>query len=105
MADALDLGSSTARRAGSSPASPTNDRAGCSRRITESGNDMADKESTDMTEELDQEVQDAIKMQIPLGRLGSPEDVAASVAFFVSPGGDYLTGQTLHVNGGMYMGN
>jgi 3-oxoacyl-[acyl-carrier protein] reductase len=60
---------------------------------------------TDMTEGLDLEVQEAIQMQIPLGRLGSPEDVAASVAFFVTQGGDYLTGQTLHVNGGMYMGN
>ena len=50
-------------------------------------------------------VQDAIKAQIPLGRLGQPEDVAAAVAFLVSQGGDYFTGQTLHVNGGMYMGN
>ncbi len=60
---------------------------------------------TDMTEKLDQDIQDAIKSQIPLGSLGKPEDVAASVGFLVSPDSDYMTGQTLHVNGGMYMGN
>ncbi|PIE60407.1 MAG: beta-ketoacyl-ACP reductase [Desulfobulbus propionicus] len=60
---------------------------------------------TDMTEELDEEIQQTIQAQIPLGRLGEPEDVAAAVGFLVSPGADYLTGQTLHVNGGMYMGN
>lgn len=60
---------------------------------------------TDMTDDLESEVQDAIKAQIPLGRLGQPEDVAAAVVFLVSQGGDYFTGQTLHVNGGMYMGN
>jgi len=60
---------------------------------------------TDMTEELDQEIQQAIQAQIPLGRLGKPEDVAAAVGFLTTPGADYMTGQTLHVNGGMYMGN
>lgn len=60
---------------------------------------------TDMTEELNEEVQDAIKAQIPLERLGSPEDVASSVAFLACSDADYITGQTLHVNGGMYMGN
>jgi 3-oxoacyl-[acyl-carrier protein] reductase len=40
---------------------------------------------------------------IPLGRLGAPEDVAAAVLYLTSPSGGYLTGQTLHVNGGLYM--
>lgn len=60
---------------------------------------------TDMTSALTNDVQEALKAQIPLGILGRPEDVAASVAFLVSPGADYITGQTLHVNGGMYMGH
>ncbi len=60
---------------------------------------------TDMTSELSEEIQDAIKAQIPLGTLGQPEDVAAAVAFLASPDSGYMTGQTLHVNGGMYMGN
>ena len=41
--------------------------------------------------------------QIPLGRLGSPEDIAAAVAFLTSPAAGYITGVTLHVNGGMFM--
>ena len=41
--------------------------------------------------------------QIPLGRLGSPEDIASAVAFLASPQAGYITGETLHVNGGMYM--
>ena len=60
---------------------------------------------TDMTGGLSEEIQDAIKAQIPLGSLGQPEDVAAAVAFLASPDSSYITGQTLHVNGGMYMGN
>ncbi|MCP3852733.1 MAG: 3-oxoacyl-[acyl-carrier-protein] reductase [Gammaproteobacteria bacterium] len=60
---------------------------------------------TDMTDNLDEEIQQAIQAQIPLGRLGQPEDVASSVAFLASDEAGYLTGQTLHVNGGMYMGN
>ena len=60
---------------------------------------------TDMTRDLPLDVQDAIKAQIPLGTLGKPEDIAAAVAFLVSPENGYMTGQTLHVNGGMYMGN
>ena len=40
---------------------------------------------------------------VPMGRLGSPEDIAAAALFLASPGADYMTGQTLHVNGGMYM--
>jgi len=60
---------------------------------------------TDMTDGLTEEVQEALKAQIPLGTLGSPEDVAASVGFLASPDSNYITGQTLHVNGGMYMGH
>jgi len=60
---------------------------------------------TDMTDGLTADVQEALKAQIPLGTLGTPADVAESVAFLASPGGNYITGQTLHVNGGMYMGH
>ena len=60
---------------------------------------------TDMTDGLTQEVQEALKSQIPLGTLGTPEDVAASVGFLASADSNYITGQTLHVNGGMYMGH
>jgi 3-oxoacyl-[acyl-carrier protein] reductase len=60
---------------------------------------------TDMTDGLTEEVQEALKAQIPLGILGTPEDVAASVGFLASPDSNYITGQTLHVNGGMYMGH
>ena len=45
----------------------------------------------------------ALAQQIPLGRLGGVEDVAAAVAYLASPAAAYVTGQTLHVNGGMYM--
>ncbi|HHD63513.1 MAG TPA: 3-oxoacyl-[acyl-carrier-protein] reductase [Desulfobulbaceae bacterium] len=60
---------------------------------------------TDMTSTLSEEIQEMIKAQVPLGSLGKPEDVAACVAFLASEESSYLTGQTLHVNGGMYMGN
>ncbi|PIE57870.1 MAG: beta-ketoacyl-ACP reductase [Desulfobulbus propionicus] len=60
---------------------------------------------TDMTKGLEPEIQEAIRRQIPLGSLGEPDDVAAAVAFLVSDDAKYITGQTLHVNGGMYMGN
>jgi 3-oxoacyl-[acyl-carrier protein] reductase len=60
---------------------------------------------TDMTSDLSEDIQEMIRAQIPLGSLGQPEDVAACVAFLVSEESGYLTGQTLHVNGGMYMGN
>ena len=60
---------------------------------------------TDMTDGLAEEVQEALKAQIPLGVLGTPEDVAAAVGFLASPDSQYMTGQTLHVNGGMYMGH
>ncbi|EXJ00704.1 3-oxoacyl-ACP reductase FabG [Burkholderia pseudomallei] len=58
---------------------------------------------TDMTKSLPQEQQTALKTQIPLGRLGSPEDIAHAVAFLASPQAGYITGTTLHVNGGMFM--
>jgi 3-oxoacyl-[acyl-carrier protein] reductase len=58
---------------------------------------------TDMTRALSEEQRAALLQQIPLGRLGGPEDVAAAVAFLASPQAAYITGATLHVNGGMYM--
>jgi 3-oxoacyl-[acyl-carrier protein] reductase len=60
---------------------------------------------TDMTDGLTEDVQEALKAQIPMGILGTPEDVAASVGFLASTDSNYVTGQTLHVNGGMYMGH
>ncbi len=59
---------------------------------------------TDMTQALPQEQRDALAAQIPLGRLGSAEEVAAAVVFLASPAAAYITGETIHVNGGMYMG-
>jgi 3-oxoacyl-[acyl-carrier protein] reductase len=58
---------------------------------------------TDMTRALPEAQRDQLLTQIPLGRLGRPEDVAAAVLFLASPGAGYVTGATLHVNGGMYM--
>lgn len=58
---------------------------------------------TDMTKTLPEEQQAALKTQIPLGRLGSPDDIAHAVVFLASPQAGYITGTTLHVNGGMYM--
>ena len=58
---------------------------------------------TDMTRALSDEQRNALVGQIPLGRLGKPEDIAAAVAFLASPSGDYVTGTVLHVNGGMFM--
>ncbi len=58
---------------------------------------------TDMTGALDEEQRAALAGQIPLGRFGAPEDVAAAVAFLASDAAAYITGETLHVNGGMYM--
>ena len=58
---------------------------------------------TAMTEKLGEEVRDALLKQIPLGRLGSPADVAEAVLFLVSPPAAYITGHVLHVNGGMLM--
>jgi 3-oxoacyl-[acyl-carrier protein] reductase len=58
---------------------------------------------TDMTRALAEAQRASLNAQIPLGRLGSPADIAAAVAFLCSPDGAYVTGETLHVNGGMYM--
>ena len=58
---------------------------------------------TDMTDALSAEMQEQLLKEIPLASLGTPEDVAGAVAYLVSEDGRYLTGQTLHVNGGMYM--
>jgi 3-oxoacyl-[acyl-carrier protein] reductase len=58
---------------------------------------------TDMTRALPAAQREALIGQIPLGRLGQPEDVAAAVMFLAAPGASYITGVTLHVNGGMYM--
>jgi 3-oxoacyl-[acyl-carrier protein] reductase len=58
---------------------------------------------TDMTEALSEAQRAALLAQVPLGRLGSPEDIAQAVAFLASPAAAYVTGETLHVNGGMYM--
>jgi 3-oxoacyl-[acyl-carrier protein] reductase len=58
---------------------------------------------TDMTAGLPEEQRAALTRQIPLGRLGTVADVAAAVTFLASPGAAYITGSTLHVNGGMYM--
>jgi len=58
---------------------------------------------TDMTRSLTEEQQSALKSQIPLGRLGQPEDIAEAVAFLASPQAGYITGVELHVNGGMFM--
>jgi 3-oxoacyl-[acyl-carrier protein] reductase len=59
--------------------------------------------STDMTRSLTEKQQEYLMQQIPLGRLGQPEDVASAVAFIASPAAGYITGATLHVNGGMFM--
>jgi 3-oxoacyl-[acyl-carrier protein] reductase len=58
---------------------------------------------TDMTKALSEQQSSALLAQIPLGRLGQPEEIAATVAFLASPQAGYITGVTLHVNGGMYM--
>lgn len=58
---------------------------------------------TDMTKGLADEHKDKLKAQIPLNRLGNPEEVAAVVGFLASDAGGYVTGDTIHVNGGMYM--
>lgn len=59
---------------------------------------------TDMTRGLAEEHKQVLLKQIPLGRLGQPEEIAAAVAFLASPEAAYITGETISVNGGMYMG-
>jgi 3-oxoacyl-[acyl-carrier protein] reductase len=59
--------------------------------------------ATDMTNALDDAQRAALAARIPLARLGTPEDIAQAVAFLASPAAAYITGETLHVNGGMYM--
>ena len=58
---------------------------------------------TNMTRMLEEGQRQALVANVPLGRFGQPEDVAAAVVFLASPGAAYVTGTTLHVNGGMYM--
>lgn len=58
---------------------------------------------TDMTRALPEAQRDALLNKIPLGRLGRPEEIAATVAFLASPHAGYITGSTINVNGGMYM--
>ena len=58
---------------------------------------------TDMTADLPEEQQKALNAQIPLGHMGQPADIAHAVAYLASEGAGYVTGQELHVNGGMYM--
>jgi len=58
---------------------------------------------TDMTQALDDTQREVLLKEIPLQRLGEPQDIAATVLFLASAQGGYITGQTLHVNGGMYM--
>jgi len=59
--------------------------------------------ATDMTAALSQEQQNSLQTQIPLGHLGQPADIAHAVVYLASPQAAYVTGQELHVNGGMYM--
>jgi 3-oxoacyl-[acyl-carrier protein] reductase len=58
---------------------------------------------TDMTRALPQEARESLVKMVALGRMGTPEDIAAAVVFLTSPGAAYITGETLHVNGGFYM--
>lgn len=58
---------------------------------------------TEMTDNMTEDAQQKIKSEIPMASLGSPEDIAGAIAFLVTDDARYVTGQTLHVNGGMYM--
>lgn len=59
---------------------------------------------TDMTDELNEQQRESMLSQIPLGRLGQPEEVASAVAWLAGEGAGYVTGTTIHVNGGMFTG-
>jgi 3-oxoacyl-[acyl-carrier protein] reductase len=58
---------------------------------------------TDMTDELNEDQQNALMSKIPLGRMGSVKDIAEAVKFLVSENAGYITGETMHINGGLYM--
>jgi 3-oxoacyl-[acyl-carrier protein] reductase len=58
---------------------------------------------TDMTKELSDDIKNALLASIPLSRLGEAKEIAHTVAFLASAGAGYITGETLHVNGGMFM--
>ncbi len=58
---------------------------------------------TDMTQTLTDEQKEGIFSQVPANRLGKPEEIASTVAFLASDAAAYITGETIHVNGGMYM--
>ena len=60
--------------------------------------------STEMTDKIDEKFKESIISKIPANRLGKPEDIANAVLFLVSPSSDYINGETIHVNGGMYLG-
>ena len=59
--------------------------------------------TTDMTKDIESELSDAMMEKIPMNRFGSPEDIAKVALFLASESGSYITGQTIHVNGGMHM--
>ncbi|KGR92108.1 3-oxoacyl-ACP reductase [Ureibacillus massiliensis 4400831 = CIP 108448 = CCUG 49529] len=59
--------------------------------------------TTEMTDELSEDLKNAMLAQIPLAKLGQPEDIAKAVVFLASEDSSYMTGQTLHIDGGMYM--
>ena len=59
---------------------------------------------TDMTDELNEDQKESILSSIPMSRLGNPEDVAKAVRFLASEDASYITGETIHINGGMFMG-
>lgn len=59
--------------------------------------------ATDMTDDLGEKAKAAMVEQIPMGRIGTPQEIAGVVAFLTSPAADYITGQVIHVSGGMYM--
>ena len=58
---------------------------------------------TDMTRALSEDQRNGLLQHIPLGRLGQAQDIAAAVVFLASPSAGYISGETLHINGGMYM--
>ena len=60
--------------------------------------------STAMTDQIDEKHKETIISKIPCNRLGKPEDIANAVTFLSSSQSDYINGETLHVNGGMYLG-